>query len=211
MAIKAERAKSEAIGHGLRGPAEHERREQILKAADEHFRRYGYNRTTVADLAKAIGLSTAYIYKFFESKQVIGEAICAVALGRISAELRKIVREPKSAADRLRLIYLHLAGLSKDLLFKERELHDLAANACAENWQVGINHQATILEIIREIIVQGRESGEFEKKTPIDEGCRAIMQTIEPFWKPIFLEQNFDELEERALSVANLVLRSLAP
>lgn len=211
MAIRAKRTKSEATALGQRGPAEHERREQILKAADEHFRHYGYNKTTVADLAKAIGLSTAYIYKFFESKQAIGEAVCAVALGRIRSDLLTLVQEPRPAADRLRLIYQRLASLSKELLFNERELHDLATNACAENWQVITDHQAAILKIVREVIVQGREAGEFEKKTPLDEGCRAIMQTIEPFWKPIFLEQNFDELEERALSVANLVLRSLAP
>ena len=54
---------------GQRGPAEHERREQILGAASEHFRHYGYNKTTVADVAKAIGLSTAYIYKFFELQE----------------------------------------------------------------------------------------------------------------------------------------------
>ena len=51
---------------GQRGPAEHERREQIIAAAGEHFRHYGYGKTTVADLGKAIGLSKAYIYKFFE-------------------------------------------------------------------------------------------------------------------------------------------------
>ena len=211
MATKAEGTKSETTALGQRGPAEHERREQILKAADEHFRHYGYNKTTVADLAKAIGLSTAYIYKFFESKQAIGEAVCAMTLGRISAELRNVVKERKPAADRLRLIYQRLARLSAELLFNERELHDLAANACAEKWQSVNDHQAAILEIIREVISQGREAGEFERKTPIDDGCRAIMQTIEPFWKPIFLEQNFDEIDERALSVANLVLRSLAP
>ncbi|HET6608150.1 MAG TPA: TetR/AcrR family transcriptional regulator [Rhodopila sp.] len=211
MAVKAEGMRPEVAAVGQRGPAEHERREQILKAADEHFRHYGYNKTTVADLAKAIGLSTAYIYKFFESKQAIGEAVCSVALGRISVDLRKIAQEPRPAADRLRLIYPRLASLSKELLFNERELHDLAANACTENWQAIHDHQAAILEIVRDIILQGREAGEFEKKTPIDEACRAIMQTLEPFWKPIFLEQNFDELEERALAVANLVLRSLAP
>ena len=68
---------------GQRGPAEHERREQIIRAADEHFRHYGYAKTTVADLAKAIGVSAAYVYRFFESKQAIGEAVCAMTLARI--------------------------------------------------------------------------------------------------------------------------------
>ena len=44
------------------------------------FHWYGYDKTTVSDLAKAIGFSKAYIYKFFDSKQAIGEAICARTL-----------------------------------------------------------------------------------------------------------------------------------
>jgi AcrR family transcriptional regulator len=63
-----------------RGPADHDVRDQIVAAATEHFRLYGYEKTTVSDLAKAIGFSKAYIYKFFESKQAIGEQICANCL-----------------------------------------------------------------------------------------------------------------------------------
>ena len=49
------------LATGQRGPVEHERREQIIAAADEHFRHYGYQKTTVADLARAIGVSSAYL------------------------------------------------------------------------------------------------------------------------------------------------------
>ncbi|EKA47362.1 TetR/AcrR family transcriptional regulator, partial [Pseudomonas aeruginosa] len=38
-----------------RGPVDHEVRDQIVAAATEHFRLYGYEKTTVSDLAKAIG------------------------------------------------------------------------------------------------------------------------------------------------------------
>ena len=51
--------------------------------------RYGYAKTSVSDLARAIGFSKAYIYRFFESKQAIGEAIC----GDCSDTLYNRVRE----------------------------------------------------------------------------------------------------------------------
>jgi len=60
-----------------RGPVDHSVRDQIVEAATQHFAHYGYEKTTVSDLAKAIGFSKAYIYKFFDSKQAIGEIICA--------------------------------------------------------------------------------------------------------------------------------------
>src|SRR5438034_9867921 len=74
-----------------RGPADHNVRDQILEAAGEHFGRYGYDKTTVSDLAKAIGFSKAYIYKFFDSKQAIGEAICAKTLSTMVAAVEEAV------------------------------------------------------------------------------------------------------------------------
>ncbi|WP_285303355.1 TetR/AcrR family transcriptional regulator, partial [Klebsiella pneumoniae] len=44
-----------------RGPLDHSVREQIVEAAFEHFGHYGYEKTTVAELAKYIGFSKAYI------------------------------------------------------------------------------------------------------------------------------------------------------
>lgn len=35
----------------------------ILKAAVNRFREYGYNKTTMAEIAKDIGMSTANIYR----------------------------------------------------------------------------------------------------------------------------------------------------
>jgi AcrR family transcriptional regulator len=196
---------------GQRGPAEHERRSQIVAAADEHFRHYGYNKTTVADLAKAIGLSTAYIYKFFESKQAIGEAVCSLCLGTILGELRAIVAAPKPARERLREVYQSLARQGVDLFFKERKLHEIVITACGEKWRSVRAYEADLLELVAELVASGRETGEFERKTPLDEVARAIRSTMLPFAHPVLLEENYDEVAEKTVIVANLVLRSLSP
>jgi AcrR family transcriptional regulator len=209
MTSKTDKKRSPAPPLGHRGPVKHERREQIVKAANEHFRRYGYNKTTVADLANAIGLSTAYIYKFFESKQAIGEAVCAASLGEIASDLRKIARQPKSAAERLRAMYQSVTRQSAELYFNERKLHEIVITACSEKWRPVREREEAMLELIRELVTEGREKGEFERKTPLEETCRAILQTMEPFWHPRLLEEHLDDLDERAAAMANLVLRSL--
>lgn len=196
---------------GQRGPVEHERREQILEAANTYFRNFGYAKTTVADLAQAIGLSTAYIYKFFDSKQAIGEAICGEVLGAVADELREIAASRKPAASRLRLVYQTVARRGAETCFTERRLHDLAVTACTEQWQAVQDHLAALAEIVHALIVEGREAGEFERKTPIGEITRAIMLTLEMFAKPVLLDQNIDDPESKADSIANLVLRSLSP
>ncbi|EFK59682.1 TetR/AcrR family transcriptional regulator [Sphingobacterium spiritivorum] len=47
----------------------------IKKAARELFRRYGYNKTSVNELAKMANVSKATVYKYFVSKELILHAI----------------------------------------------------------------------------------------------------------------------------------------
>jgi AcrR family transcriptional regulator len=85
-----------------RGPLDHAVREQIVEAAFEHFGHYGYEKTTVAELAKSIGFSKSYIYKFFDSKQAIGEVICANRLELIMAAVLSAIEDAPSASEKLR-------------------------------------------------------------------------------------------------------------
>ncbi|UAK24259.1 TetR/AcrR family transcriptional regulator [Sphingomonas nostoxanthinifaciens] len=196
---------------GQRGPADHSIRDQIIAAADEHFSHYGYGKTTVADLAKAIGFSKAYIYKFFESKQAIGEAICSRCLGSIIESVEASVADGKTATDRLRRLFKTITSLSCELFFNDRKLYDIAAYSCAEHWPSSEAYVEKVGAMLAEIIQEGRASGEFERKTPIDEAVRAIVLVFQPFMNPVMLQYNLDAVPEGANEVASLVLRSLAP
>ena len=196
---------------GLRGPAEHGVRDQIVDAARAHFSRFGYAKTTVADLAKAIGFSKAYIYKFFDSKQAIGQAICAQTLEQVLAGGEAGIAEGKSAADKLRRFFNGLVTASAELFFEDKMLYDIAAHAADERWPSAMTYLASSAERLKAIIVLGRETGEFERKTPIDETCEAILLAMQSFMNPLMLKHNLDDLPEAPTKIINLVLRSLAP
>src|SRR3977135_4116294 len=95
-----------------RGPVDHDVRDQILEAAEEHISRYGYDKTTVSDLAKAIGFSKAYIYKFFDSKQAIGEAICSKTVNQIVVEVEQAVASASTPTEKFRRMFKTLTGAS---------------------------------------------------------------------------------------------------
>ena len=40
-------------------------RARILEVEEEHFRRVGYHKTSVADIACELGMSPANVYRFF--------------------------------------------------------------------------------------------------------------------------------------------------
>lgn len=59
---------------GTKGVARAERRQQLVHEAVEEFGRRGYARASMADIARAVGVSKAMIYHLFESKEGLSRA-----------------------------------------------------------------------------------------------------------------------------------------
>lgn len=194
-----------------RGPAKHNVRDQIVSAAMEHFAHYGYEKTTVSDLAQAVGFSKAYIYKFFDSKQAIGEVICSTRLAMIRQRIEDALNDTHTASERLRCLFQSITAAGTDLFFHDRKLYDIAAVASRDNWSSAIAHETRLFEIIQEILLAGRQSGEFERKTPVDEVAQAIFRVIKPYASPVLLQYNLPEADAATCQLAALVLRSLSP
>lgn len=194
-----------------RGPSDHATRDQIIAAAHQHFSHYGYGKTTVSDLAKSVGFSKAYIYKFFESKEAIGEAICSQCLSSIIAEVEEVVRGANTATQKLRRFADRLTVRSVELFSNDRRIYEIAVHASVEKWASSQAYLVHIEDMLARVIVEGRETGEFERKTPLDETCRSIVGAMEPYINPVMLQYKLDDLPRGANEMVSLVLRSLAP
>jgi AcrR family transcriptional regulator len=193
-----------------RGPIDHEVRDQIVTAATEHFRLYGYEKTTVSDLAKAIGFSKAYIYKFFESKQAIGELICANCLHEIETDIRTAIDGTDRPPEKLRRMFKVIVESSLRLFFEDRKLYDIAASAATERWDAARAFEERIQLMLQDVLLQGRETEDFERKTPLDETTNAIYLVMRPYLNPLLLQHSFDYTEDAPAQLSSLVLRSLS-
>lgn len=202
---------STAYPVSARGPVEHDVREQIVSAAREHFRHYGYEKTTVSDLAKAVGYSKAYIYKFFESKQVIGEMICSNCLIEMEAEIRQAVAEAAHPPEQLRRLFKAVTATTMRLFSEDRKLYEIAISASAEGWQAALAYEKRLQQLLLDILEAGRQSGDFERKTPLDETGAAIFLTLRPYLNPLLLQYSLDHAEAACGQLASLALRSLSP
>lgn len=194
-----------------RGPADHEVRDQIVLAATEHFGRYGYEKTTVSDLAKAIGFSKAYIYKFFDSKQAIGEAICINCLSKIEAEVREAVTGAPEPNEKLRRMFKVAIEASLRLFSHDRKLYEIAETAAKQGWPSVMAYEEHLRALLREILNEGRSGGSFERKTPIDETTKAIYLVVRPYLNPLLLPHIYDPTDDAPMHLTNLALRSLSP
>jgi AcrR family transcriptional regulator len=69
-------------------------RERILVVAERLFRQIGYQKTTVADIAKELRMSPANVYRFFDSKKAIHEGVARGLMGEVEAAAQAILAKP---------------------------------------------------------------------------------------------------------------------
>ena len=62
---------------------EKDTRRLIIEAAERLFRQIGFQKTTVADIARELHMSPANVYRFFAAKSEINEAVCMACPYRV--------------------------------------------------------------------------------------------------------------------------------
>lgn len=87
-------------------------KESIKKAAKDLFRKYGYHKTSVNEIAKRAKIAKATIYKYFESKELLLQAIL---MEYIQNSVHEIILNPSEELDEeayLSMIILKTSRLS---------------------------------------------------------------------------------------------------
>ncbi len=116
-----------------------------------------------------------------------------------------------SASERFRRMFKAFVRVGEELFFDDRKLYDIAATAASQPWPSVLGYHTYLEQLVLRILREGRESGEFERKTPLDETASAICLVLRPYTNPLLLQYNLEQAEEATTQLSNLVLRSLAP
>ena len=136
-------------------------RTRILVTAERLFRSIGYQKTTVADIAKELRMSPANVYRFFDSKKSINAGVARRLMGEVEGETQAIAAASGSAASRLRDLLSNIHRMNSDRYVADSKMHDMVAVAMEENWDVCRAHMECITTSIAKVIADGIASGEF--------------------------------------------------
>ena len=80
-------------------PTPEARRQQILDAACDCVRHAGFHGASMAEIAKAAGLSVGQIYRYFENKEAIIAAIVAQDLAEMREKFAEMESRPGDLVD----------------------------------------------------------------------------------------------------------------
>lgn len=140
---------------------------RVVETAERLYRQFGYLKTTVADIAAELGMSSANIYRFFASKAAITEAVVQKVTGEVVDEARAVAARPDlSASEKLRRTVRICNTSICERCLADSRMHAMVHAAIDENWQVIRRHKAAIREVNAAIIAEGVGTGEFDVPDP---------------------------------------------
>jgi len=149
-----------------RRPTREETRQRILQKAGELFRQYGFGKTTVADIAGELGMSTANIYKFFPSRNAIVEASAEQNVATIKRNVTQIVEGSGSCMERLEASIFSVYRFHKELLQNERQIFKLISSAIEEDWSCIQEFDVFMRGTFERLVAEGIEIKEFRPTDP---------------------------------------------
>jgi AcrR family transcriptional regulator len=158
-------------------------RERILTTAERLFREIGYQKTTVADIARDLRMSPANVYRFFDSKKSINAGVAKRLMGEVEQASQKISSGKNGAVERLRQLLSTIHRMNSDRYVADAKMHDMVAAAMEENWDVCKMHMECITDTIAAVIAEGVASGEFrvgDVRVAADCTCAAMVRFFHP-------------------------------
>jgi AcrR family transcriptional regulator len=168
-----------------------------LAAAEEVIRRFGPAKATVLDVARALGVSHAAVYRHVATKAELRDLVVGRWAEALMPALRAIAAEPGPAPQRLRRLIDGLIAVKRRRAAEDPELFAAYRTLAADTQSVAAAHVAELAELAATIIRAGVNEGTFRAVDPVATG-RAVLVATARFHHPA----HFAEWTDPALDTA---------
>jgi AcrR family transcriptional regulator len=188
-------------------------RARIVEAAEMLFRRLGFAKTAVADIAGELGMSPANVYRFFPSKNAIVEAICQRCLAEVEDKAWAVARGRGSAADRIERMILEIFTYHRDNFIAEQRVHDMVLVAIEHSWDAIKVHKQAMHAALEALVRDGIAAGEFEV-VDARETATVMMQSLIRYTHPLVIAdclKDHDDIEGELRRSVRFLLRAITP
>jgi AcrR family transcriptional regulator len=186
-----------------------DRREEILEAAQRLYETFGFEKTTIGDVARELGMSPANLYRSFPNRQALDEAIAGRALSSIEDRAWAAARSGTAAGQALESLSRAVLEETRRLLFSDQKLHNLCAVAAREMWPVVHTYQDSLRGAVRHVIMEGQRSGDFRKTDP-EELADTVTAALTRVWNPTMIDvYAAEDLAQTSDRICRLILEGL--
>jgi AcrR family transcriptional regulator len=185
--------------------------EIILAAAVNRFSDYGYNKTTMAEIAEDAGMSAANIYRYYKNKEEIAAACAKNCMCERAESLKSVIRDTNlNAAEKLEKYVLTTLQISQEMHIENKKIDEIIAEITRNRPDLVYSKINNENALLAEIISYGNQTGEFDVDDVVDTAA-AIHSMLVLFDVPMFMHLfTKEEFEKKASSVIKLLIAGLS-
>lgn len=158
--------------------------ERITCKASEMFAHFGPAKVSMCELADALGMSSANIYKFFPSKQALVETVADRSLARLLEGVEAQAQAEGTAMERLAAIARWVMQFHRRKLESQEQMTRLiieSERSCPEALH---RYRVRARAIVGDVLRQGSARGEI---APLDDDeCLAVVDSLLIAFDPLY-------------------------
>lgn len=183
---------------------------RILDAASKRFLHYGYQKTTMGEIAKDLSMSTGNLYRFFPSKLDIAEALAIKSENHEFYALEHILSLNISPIEKLRKFAFKTFKDIFDQLNDNKKIYEIAQVILSERPEYGTRRLKRERELLVKILEEGISKEIFATQTNLDETMYAFQCATMHFrlvGMPVF--HDFEKIAHELDIVLDLLIAGL--
>jgi AcrR family transcriptional regulator len=158
-------------------------RDRILATAEDVIRRFGPAKATVVDVARALGVSHAAVYRHVATKAELRHLVVSRWVEETMPPLRAIVAQSGPAPKRLRRLIDTLVAIKRRRAADDPELFAAYGALGVDAQSVVAAHVDELIELVATVIRSGVKEGTLRATDPATAG-RAVLFATSRFHHP---------------------------
>jgi AcrR family transcriptional regulator len=151
--------------------------DRILATAEDVVRRFGPAKATVVDVARALGVSHAAVYRHVATKAELRDLVVGRWVEATMAPLRTIAALPGPAPERLRGLFDALIAVKRRRAADDPELFAAYRTLAADSQSVAAAHVKELIDLAATVIRRGVKEGTFRTGDPVAAGRSVLLAT----------------------------------
>jgi AcrR family transcriptional regulator len=158
-------------------------RDRVVATAEGVLRRFGPDKATVVDVARALGVSHAAVYRYVKTKAELRDLVVQRWVDEMMPPLRALAERPGPAPKRLRQLFDTLIAVKRRRAAADPELFMAYRSLSAEAQSAAAAHLDELVQLGAAIIHSGVEEGSFRHVDPVA-ASRAVLFATSRFHHP---------------------------
>lgn len=186
-------------------------RDEIVKAAQKLFQQYGLQKTTMEDIAKAMGRGKSTLYYYYKNKDEIFDAVIMREIDEVFEKTKSAIEKVTSAEEKLKTYF----AVSVKTVKSKVTLYKIVRGEIGDN---GFHVKALVkkfntreIQVVKEILLMGIDNGEFNLslKEDIDLLAYSAVSAVRSLIIDLIIEEKFPNWDERLNVVIRILIKGI--